>query len=118
MGEPVYQGISKMQVMFGVVSEGLRPIFPPNTPPWYSQIADACWRQEPKRRYILLLGMQFSESVLLGHLDCCVLICLFPLVIDGGVALQTATFESAKGFLPAISLTGVPIRTPIYTGFL
>ena len=51
MGEPAYQGISKMQVMFGVVSEGLRPVFPPNTPPWYAQIAEVCWRREPKRRY-------------------------------------------------------------------
>ena len=53
MGEPAYQGISKMQVMFGVVSEGLRPTFPPNTPPWYAQIATACWRKDPRRRYVL-----------------------------------------------------------------
>ena len=52
MGEPAYTGISKMQVMFGVVSEGLRPVFPANTPPWYSQIAAACWRQDPKRRWV------------------------------------------------------------------
>lgn len=50
MGEIAYDGISKMQVMFGVVSEGLRPLFPPNTPKWYSQIATACWREGPKQR--------------------------------------------------------------------
>lgn len=52
MGESAYQGISKMQVMFGVVSEDLRPVFPPNTPPWYAQIATASWRKDPKRRCV------------------------------------------------------------------
>ena len=51
MGEPAYHGISKMQVMYGVVSEGLRPCFPPNTPKWYCQLASACWRKDPRRRY-------------------------------------------------------------------
>lgn len=55
MGEAAYLGISKMQVMFGVVSEGLRPVFPANTPPWYSQIASACWRQDARRRYTFFL---------------------------------------------------------------
>ena len=50
MGESAYDGISKMQVMFGVVSEGLRPLFPQNTPHWYSQIATACWRETPTQR--------------------------------------------------------------------
>ena len=50
MGEEPYSGMSKMQIMFGVVSEGLRLRFPASTPSWYTRIAKKCWHTDPKRR--------------------------------------------------------------------
>lgn len=69
MGEAAYMGINKMQVMFGVVSEGLRPEFPVNTPPWYAQIASACWKQDAKRRQDFEISSSDLRAV------CCKLCC-------------------------------------------
>ena len=43
MGEAPYGGLTKLQIMYGVVTEGLRPHFPPGAPSWYCNLASTCW---------------------------------------------------------------------------
>ena len=49
-GQIAFTGLSKIQVMAGVVNSGLRPSFPCNCPTWYSTLAVACWAQSPAAR--------------------------------------------------------------------
>lgn len=49
-GQSAFLGLSKIQVMLGVVNSGLRPTFPQNCPTWYSTLAVACWAQSPVAR--------------------------------------------------------------------
>lgn len=50
MGDVPYGSMNKMQVMYGVVSEGLCPEFPPGTPAWYAMLAAACWSRRSADR--------------------------------------------------------------------
>ena len=49
-GKAAFAGLSKVQVMVGVVSSGLRPVFPLHCPAWYSSLAAACWMQSADSR--------------------------------------------------------------------
>lgn len=49
-GKIAFPGLSKVQVMVGVVSSGLRPAFPLHCPIWYSSLAAACWAQSAASR--------------------------------------------------------------------
>ncbi|KAK9810110.1 hypothetical protein WJX72_005012 [[Myrmecia] bisecta] len=49
-GRTPYHHMSKVQIMVGVVSEDMRPAFPPACPPWYRDLASSCWVAEPKCR--------------------------------------------------------------------
>lgn len=49
-GKAAFAGLSKVQVMVGVVSSGLRPVFPLHCPAWYSSLAAACWMQSANSR--------------------------------------------------------------------
>ena len=49
-GQIAFPGLSKIQVMAGVVNSGLRPSFPRNCPTWYSTLAVTCWAQSPAAR--------------------------------------------------------------------
>ncbi|CAL5225588.1 g8436 [Coccomyxa viridis] len=50
MGEPLYEQLSKVQIMFGVMSQDLRPQFPPSTPAWLADLACQCWAANPAAR--------------------------------------------------------------------
>ena len=50
-GKSAFPGLSKVQVMVGVVSSSLRPAFPTHCPSWYSALAAACWAQAATSRY-------------------------------------------------------------------
>ncbi|KAL0055614.1 hypothetical protein WJX82_002414 [Trebouxia sp. C0006] len=49
-GQAAFAGLSKVQIMVGVVSSGLRPVFPLHCPAWYSSLAAACWMQSADSR--------------------------------------------------------------------
>lgn len=54
MGEPLYERLSKVQIMFGVMSQDLRPQFPPSGPSWLADLARHCWAASPAARSALL----------------------------------------------------------------
>lgn len=49
-GGPPYGRLSKTQIMVGVATQDLRPVFPPDTPAWYQDLAARCWNQNPDLR--------------------------------------------------------------------
>ena len=50
MGVAPYAELTKMQVLYGVVTEGLCPVFPTGAPAWFSRLASRCWAQQPDHR--------------------------------------------------------------------
>ncbi|KAK9805926.1 hypothetical protein WJX73_005723 [Symbiochloris irregularis] len=50
MGVAPYGELTKMQVLYGVVTEGLCPVFPTGAPAWFSRLASRCWAQQPDHR--------------------------------------------------------------------
>ena len=57
MGETLYERLSKVQIMFGVMSQDLRPQFPPSAPAWLANLACQCWAANPAARSALLHTM-------------------------------------------------------------
>ena len=53
MGEPLYERLSKVQIMFGVMSQDMRPQFPPSAPTWLADLACQCWAANPAARSAL-----------------------------------------------------------------
>ena len=53
MGEPLYERLSKVQIMFGVMSQDLRPQFPASAPAWLAELACHCWAASPAARSAL-----------------------------------------------------------------
>ena len=49
-GKQPYGRMNKVQVMLGVVSQGMRPQFPAHTPAWYEDLAASCWDADPMHR--------------------------------------------------------------------
>lgn len=49
-GEAPYERLSKVQIMFGVMSQDIRPQFPPSTPAWLADLACQCWASSPATR--------------------------------------------------------------------
>ena len=49
-GDPPYEQLSKVQIMFGVMSQDLRPEFPPAAPAWLTDLACRCWACSPTAR--------------------------------------------------------------------
>ncbi|GIL54291.1 hypothetical protein Vafri_9852 [Volvox africanus] len=45
-----YQSMAHPQIMVGVVTHNLRPKFPTSCPEWYKNLANRCWRKDPKTR--------------------------------------------------------------------
>ncbi|GIL74060.1 hypothetical protein Vretimale_4983 [Volvox reticuliferus] len=45
-----YQSMAHPQIMVGVVTHNLRPKFPAKCPEWYKNLANRCWRKDPKTR--------------------------------------------------------------------
>lgn len=45
-----YPGLSKVQIMFGVASQDIRPEVPAGMPAWLCALVTACWAREPKAR--------------------------------------------------------------------
>lgn len=50
MGEPLYERLSKVQIMFGVMSQDMRPQFPSSAPAWLADLACQCWAASPAAR--------------------------------------------------------------------
>lgn len=64
MGDVPYGSMNKMQVMYGVVSEGLCPEFPPGTPAWYAMLAAACWsRRSADRPTFVHIVLELREKI-------------------------------------------------------
>lgn len=70
-GEPPYERLSKVQIMFGVMSQDIRPQFPPSSPTWLVDLAYQCWasnaaaRSEPLTFHVMQRGYPrpaFSDS--------------------------------------------------------
>ena len=49
-GEPPYERLSKVQIMFGVMSQDIRPQFPPSSPTWLVDLACQCWASNAAAR--------------------------------------------------------------------
>ncbi|KAG2427307.1 hypothetical protein HXX76_012502 [Chlamydomonas incerta] len=49
-GQPVYMGLNSDQIIERVQAEGLRPAFPPDTPPEFTNLAHRCLDADPGRR--------------------------------------------------------------------
>lgn len=49
-GCQVFNDLSKVQVMNGVVLHNLRPQFPKHCPTWYARLARSCWAAKPQSR--------------------------------------------------------------------
>lgn len=51
-GERPFRGLLEGDLVVGVCENGLRPVFPPGTPPAYVALAQQCWSQQPGDRPI------------------------------------------------------------------
>lgn len=47
---PIHTPLRTAALLAGKVVEGLRPDFPPETPPEYMRLAAACWGHDPAQR--------------------------------------------------------------------
>lgn len=56
-GEVPYAGLTPLQAAIGVVQRNLRPTMPPTASPKLTDLAEACWHQDPVQR------PEFSEAV-------------------------------------------------------
>ena len=70
-GHSAFSGMSKLQIMAGVVSSGLRPKLPRDCPAWYSSLAAACWATSPTRRYVHCSFPCTASQFWLPGLHCC-----------------------------------------------
>ena len=70
-GHSAFSGMSKLQIMAGVVSSGLRPKLPRDCPAWYSSLAAACWATSPTRRYVQCSFSCTASQFWLPWLNCC-----------------------------------------------
>ena len=51
-GKEAFSGLNKVQVLFGVVTEHLRPAIEAETiPAWYTALMSTCWHQDPLQRW-------------------------------------------------------------------
>ncbi|EIE26632.1 kinase-like protein [Coccomyxa subellipsoidea C-169] len=49
-GRGAHSSLSKVQIMFGVASQDMRPEFPQPTPAWYRDLVSTCWSRDPRAR--------------------------------------------------------------------
>ncbi|GIL97177.1 hypothetical protein Vretimale_2919 [Volvox reticuliferus] len=49
-GGRAYRGVTRTLLPHQVALRGLRPVFPPHTPPDYQALAERCWHADPKKR--------------------------------------------------------------------
>ncbi|CAL8466947.1 g6483 [Coccomyxa elongata] len=50
LGKNAHANMSKVQIMFGVVSQDMRPGFLQSTPSWYRELVTKCWSRDPQAR--------------------------------------------------------------------
>ena len=72
-----YPGMSKVQIMFGVAAQDMRPEVPAGMPAWFSGMVTSCWGRDPRTRHVMQLrvGMHACLRLLLRLSDAAPMCC-------------------------------------------